>query len=83
MGGIQLISARSSSSAGMDCLVCVDSWLHWLHPLNWFDAVWNVTRAVVVAIAIVAGTVVVACCIKAVCCCCKMSTCCTSASAAS
>ena len=33
--------------AGVDCLSCGSSWLHWLDPQHWMETVWPQTRVVV------------------------------------
>ena len=37
-----------------DCgVLCVQSWLHWLHPAHWLDNVWPQARVVITSITLV------------------------------
>ena len=47
--GQQQVVVSGLEQAG-DCLLCLQSWAHWLHPAHWLDNVWTRARVVITVV---------------------------------
>ena len=56
-----------------DCVTCLDTWLHWLHPLHWVDTAWPLSRIIINTVIILIFVIAITIMFKIVkhyCCCC-------------